>query len=154
MASELDISDKHILSLLQRNAKLTTKEIAAKVNLTTTPVFERIRRLENQGIISKYVALTNKEKLGKAFVSFCNVSLKEHSHDFLKQFEKDVLALDQVMEVYHIAGMYDYLLKVVVSDIGAYQEFIINSLATLDNIGQVQSSFVMKEIKYSTEIKL
>jgi DNA-binding Lrp family transcriptional regulator len=151
---ELDPYDRQILSLLQSNAMLTTKEIAERINLTTTPVFERIRRLEKDGYINGYVALLDKGKLGKSLVAFCDVSLKEHSKDYLKQFEQEVARLEQVMECYHIAGMYDYLLKVVVENMEAYQSFIVNTLAALDNIGRVQSSFVMTEIKHTTALQL
>lgn len=148
----IDPTDMRILNLLQEDAHLTNKEIAAQLGLSTTPVFERIKRLEEDGIISQYVALVNRQKLDYALLAFCNVSLKEHSRNFLKQFENEVRSLKEVIECYHVAGMFDYLLKVVVKDMNAYQDFIVNKLAALDNIGNVQSSFVMTEIKYSTRL--
>lgn len=148
----IDPTDMRILNLLQEDAHLTNKEIAAQLGLSTTPVFERIKRLEEDGIISQYVALVNRQKLDYALLAFCNVSLKEHSRNFLKQFENEVRSLKEVIECYHVAGMFDYLLKVVVKDMDAYQDFIVNKLAALDNIGNVQSSFVMTEIKYSTRL--
>lgn len=148
----LDQMDRRILQMLQEDAKYTNKEIAAHLGMTTTPVFERIKKLEELGYIHKYVALVNKEQLGFALVAFCDVSLKEHTKAYIKKFEAEVLSLQEVIECYHIAGMYDYLLKVVIKDMAAYQDFIINKLAALENIGQVQSSFVMTEVKYSTEL--
>lgn len=148
----IDPTDMRILNLLQENAQLTNKEIAAQLGLSTTPVFERIKRLEEDGIISQYVALVNRQKLDYALLAFCNVSLKEHARDYLKQFENEVRSLREVIECYHVAGMFDYLLKVVIKDMNAYQDFIVNKLAALDNIGNVQSSFVMTEIKYSTRL--
>ncbi len=143
---ELDAIDLRILKLLQQNAKLTNKEIAATIGMTITPVYERIKRMEESGFIRSYVALLDKEKMGFALVAYCNVSLKQHTQAYLENFEKEIRAIPEVTECYHIAGMYDYLLKAVVKDMQAYQQFIVNKLAKLDNIGTVQSSFVMKEI--------
>ncbi|MBK8705174.1 MAG: Lrp/AsnC family transcriptional regulator [Saprospiraceae bacterium] len=148
----LDPTDLRILNLLQEDAHLTNKEIAAQLGLTTTPVFERVKRLEEEGYISKYVALVDRAKLDYALAAFCNVQLKEHARSYLKQFEDEVRSLREVIECYHIAGMFDYLLKVVVKDMNAYQDFIVNKLAALNNIGNVQSSFVMTEVKYSTRL--
>ncbi|NUQ26701.1 MAG: Lrp/AsnC family transcriptional regulator [Saprospiraceae bacterium] len=148
----LDPTDLRILNLLQEDAHLTNKEIAAELGLTTTPVFERVKRLEDEGYIHKYVALVDRSKLDYTLAAFCNVQLKEHARSYLKQFEDEVRSLREVIECYHIAGMFDYLLKVVVKDMNAYQDFIVNKLAVLDNIGNVQSSFVMTEVKYSTRL--
>ncbi len=150
---KLDLIDIQILSFLQKDAKLTNKEIAAQLNLTTTPVYERIKKMEREGVIDKYVALINHQKVGLQLAAFCNVSLKEHSKIFIEKFETEILTFSEVNECYHIAGMFDYLLKVVVADMAAYQNFIINKLATLENIGTVQSSFVMTNIKQSTMIE-
>lgn len=146
----LDATDLRILQLLQEDAKITTKEIAAQLGMTTTPVFERIKRMEREGFIKNYVALLDKTKVGLGLVAFTNVSLKEHFTDFLMRFEEAVRLLPEVMECYHIAGHYDYLLKVVVKDMPAYQHFVAKKLAGFENIGRVQSSFVMTEVKHST----
>ena len=150
----LDATDWRILGMMQSDAKYTNKEIATALGLTITPVYERIRRLEREGIIRKYVALLAPERLGMQLVAYCNVSIKEHSKPFIRQFEKEVISLKEVVECYHIAGGFDYLLKIVVSDMEAYQHFIVETLAALDNIGKVQSSFVMEVIKHSTELPL
>jgi len=120
--------------------------------MTTTPVYERVKRLEEDGYIRRYVALIDREKLGYGLVAFCNVQLKEHAQRYLQQFETEVGVLEEVVECYHIAGQFDYLLKVIIRDIHAYHDFIVNKLATLENIGNVQSSFVMQEIKWGTAI--
>lgn len=148
----LDAIDFRILSLLQENAKSTNKEIAARLGMTTTPIYERIKRLEEDGYIQKYVALVDRHKLDYALAAYCNVSLKEHAHSFLQQFEQQILAIPEVQECYHIAGSFDYLLKVIVKDMIAYQDFIVNKLAALDNIGNVESSFIMTEVKVSTAL--
>jgi Lrp/AsnC family leucine-responsive transcriptional regulator len=150
--TNLDATDKQILNLLQEDAKYTNKEIAEKLNMTTTPIFERIKKLEREGFIQKYVALVDRKKVQLSLLAFCDVSLKEHTTEYLECFQRDVQSLEEVVECYHIAGMFDYLLKVVVPDMDTYQNFVAKKLASLDNIGRVQSSFVMTEIKYSTAL--
>ncbi|MCB9082007.1 MAG: Lrp/AsnC family transcriptional regulator [Lewinellaceae bacterium] len=150
----LDSIDFRILNLLQEDAKFTIKEIAAQLGMTTTPVYERIRRMEEDGYIKGYVALVDREKLDFQIQAFCNVSLKEHAREQLELFEANVQQLPEVAECYHIAGTFDYLLKVVVRDMNAYQEFMVNKLAVLENISNAQSSFVMSEVKYSTCLQL
>ncbi len=148
----LDPIDLRILDFLQRDAKITNKEIAAQLGMTTTPVYERIKKLEESSYIDRYVALVDKSKLGYGLMAFCNVSLKEHSSEYIKIFEKEILSLNEVIECHHIAGSFDYLLKVIAKDMTSYQDFIVNKLAGLENIGNVISSFVMTEVKYSTRI--
>nr|WP_319401142.1 Lrp/AsnC family transcriptional regulator [uncultured Carboxylicivirga sp.] len=150
----LDSTDKKLIMLLQKDAKMTTKQLAHHLSLSTTPVFERIKRLERTGIIEKYVAIINKEKVGKRLVAFCNVSLKEHSHDMIRDFESSIVQLPEVLECHHIAGMFDYTLKVITEDMESYHHFVYNKLASVNNIGNVQSSFVIHEIKSGTELHL
>jgi len=151
---KLDKLDKQILKLLQKDCSLNTKQVADKVGLSITPTYERIKKLEKTGIIESYVALLNKEKVGKSLMIFCNVSLQLHSKPLLKKFEQTVVKFDEVMECYHTAGTFDYLLKIVANDMNNYQDFITNKLAALENISHVQSSFVMTEVKYKTEIRI
>ena len=142
----LDPTDKAILRLLQSNGKYTIKEIAAQLNLTSTPIFERIKRLENDGYIESYKAILNRKKIGLSLLVFCNVSLKSHEASFISQFEKDIHQFDEIIECYHVGGTYDYLIKVTVQDMDAYQYFVAKKLASIENIGQVQSAFVMTEV--------
>lgn len=151
---QLDATDWRILRLLQEDAKYTNKEIAARLGMTTTPVYERIKRLEEDGYVRRYVALLDREHLGLHMLAFCNISLKEHSQSYLKKFESEVLSLEEVVACYHLAGIYDYLLKVIIRDMAAYQDFIVNKLAALDNIGKVQSSFVMTPVKETTALPI
>lgn len=151
---KLDRTDLKILELLQQDAKLTHKQIATQLHLTTTPVYERIKRLERSGYIRKYTALLDRSLLKLQLMAFCNVTLKEHQTAFIHRFERDVRQLTEVVECYHVAGLYDYLLKVVVPDMQTYQRFVADKLAALDNIGKVQSSFVMTEIKEDTALPL
>ncbi|MDR6560598.1 MULTISPECIES: Lrp/AsnC family transcriptional regulator [Arcicella] len=150
----LDNIDLKILQFLQANALMTNKEIAARLNLTTTPIHERIKRLESEGVIEKYTAILNKSKLGKSLVVLVDVTLKEHAASFLEQFEKDVLLLPEVVECYCISGGSDFLLKVLVRDMDEYRHFILHKLATLSNIGNAQSRFVVNEIKSQTPVPI
>lgn len=151
-SAALDVVDQGILQLLQQDATQTTKELAAKLNLTTTPIFERVKRLERDGYIRRYTVLLNRKKIGLPMLVFCEVSLKEHNRDFLLRFEQQIAAVPEVLECHHITGAFDYLLKVVARSMDDYQYFIKEKLAVLENIGQVQSHFVMTEVKDSTEL--
>ncbi len=143
----LDNVDLQILRALQENARLTTKELAAKVNLSTTPVFERLKRLEKSGFICKYVAVLDAEKLGRGFTVFCSVKLKQMNRGVARDFISVIKDIPQVAECYNVSGEYDYLLKIQAPDMKYYNEFIINVLGTIDSIGSILSSFVMAEIK-------
>lgn len=153
-SNNLDAADRTILKLLQENAFLTTKELAAKLDLTSTPVYERVKRLEKDGYIKQYAALLNRRKVGLPLLVFCDVSLKEHNREFLFRFEKAVVQFPEVLECHHVSGEYDYVLKVAVKDIDAYQRFVKEKMASLENIGRVQSHFVMTEVKSTTALPL
>lgn len=143
----LDSVDLQILRALQENARLTTKELAARVNLSTTPVFERMKRLERNGFIKQYVAVLDAEKLGRGFTVFCSVKLKQMNRQVARDFISVIKDIPQVAECYNVSGEYDYLLKIQAPDMRYYNEFIINVLGTIDSIGSILSSFVMNEIK-------
>lgn len=143
----LDNIDLQILRALQENARLTTKELAAQVHLSTTPVFERLKRLERGGYILKYAAVLDAEKLGRGFTVFCSVKLKQMSRSVARNFISVIKDIPQVAECYNISGEYDYLLKIQAPDMRYYNEFIINVLGSIDSIGSILSSFVMDEIK-------
>ncbi|MBE2229661.1 MAG: Lrp/AsnC family transcriptional regulator [Chitinophagaceae bacterium] len=151
---KLDKTDIRLLELLQADALLTTKELADKLGKTVTPVYERKKRLEQEGYILKYTAIVDKDMIGRSLVAFTNVQLKQHAQHILLNFEKAIVKFEEVMECYHMTGVYDYLLKVVVSDMAAYQDFIVNKLARLTDIGTVQSSFMMTEVKHETAYRI
>ena len=134
-AMVFDEIDKKLLELLQNDCKQTNKELSMKLNLSVTAVYERIKKLEREHVIDKYVALVKKEKVDKAFVAFCHVKLVQHSQDYVMKFEKEVTNLTEVLECYHISGDYDYLLKVLVKDMQAFREFIVNKLTIIEHIG-------------------
>lgn len=151
---QLDHIDLRILNMLQNNSNIATKALAAKVNLSTTPVFERIKKLEKNGYIKKYAAILDAEKLERSLMVFCNITLKEHTRVIGNQFVKDILSLDEVTECYNISGDYDFLLKVLVKDMKHYQNFVLNQLGGLQNIGSAHSTFVMGEIKKSFTVPI
>ena len=144
----LDSVDMSILRILQENARLTIKEIAAKVHLSTTPVFERLKRLESGGYIKKYVAVLDAGKLNQGFVVFCSVKLRRLNRDIAADFTKIIKEIPQVTECYNISGSYDYLLKIHAPNMKYYQEFILNVLGTIESVGSIESTFVMDEIKH------
>ncbi len=146
----LDITDKKLLELLQIDTKKTTKELSMKLNLSVTAVYERIKKLEREGIIEKYVALLNKSKINKNFIVFCHIKLQQHTKDFISKFEKEVTQLHEVLEVYHVSGDYDYILKVCLKDMDEYREFLVTKLTTLQHIGSTHSTFMIGEVKNST----
>lgn len=154
MIEQLDKTDLQILRILQENSKLTTKELAAHVSLSSTPVFERLKRLEQQGYIKKYVAVLDAEKLNRGFVVFCSVKLRRMNKDIAIEFTEMIRKVPEVTECYNVSGEMDYLLKIHAPNMKYYQEFLINVLGTIDSLGSVQSSFVMHEVKHDYGIAL
>ena len=145
---KLDKVDLQILRTLQENARLTTKELAAQVSLSSTPVFERLKRLEREGYIKKYIAVLDADKLNQGFVVFCNVKLRRMNKDIAMEFTRIIQNIPEVTECYNISGSYDYLLKIHAPNMKYYQEFIINVLGTIDSLGSLESMFVMDEVKH------
>ena len=150
----LDETDIQILKFLQENSRLTTKELAAKVHLSTTPVYERQKRLEREGYIKKYVAVLDPEKLNLGFVVFCSVKLRVMNKQNANAFERLIADVPQVAECYNISGEFDYLLKVYTPDMATYKEFILNTLGSIEPIGSIQSTFVMNHVKQSYGLSL
>lgn len=153
-ALQLDSIDIKLLQYLQDDSSKTTKELAQLLHLTPTPVHERLKRLERDGIIKKYVALLDHAKLNKTLIVFCNIKLKQHDLAIGKKFVEEISSLEEVTEVYNVAGEYDFMLKVIVSDMPSYQHFIMYKLGSIANIGSTQSVFVLGQIKNSTAIPL
>ena len=150
----LDQTDKKLLSLLQNDTKKTTKELSITLNLSATAVYERIKKLEREGIIHKYVALVNRNKIERGFVVFCHIKLIQHSKDFLTTFETEVVTLTEVLECFHVSGDYDYILKVCVANMEAYREFMVTKLTALQHIGSTHSTFMICEVKNTTAFTL
>ncbi len=151
---KLDSTDIEILQILQKDARLTVKEIAKKVNLSTTPVFERLKRLQREGYIKAYVAVLNAEKLNQGFIVFCNVKMARISTEIAMDFAKVINSTPQVRECYNISGGFDYLLKIHVSSMNAYKELLQNVLGKIENLSSLESLFVMDEVKQEYGIPL
>ena len=150
----LDQTDKKLLQLLQAESKRTNKDLANRLNLSVTAVYERIRKLEKSGVISKYVALVAPEKVEKSFLAFCQIKLVQHTKTNVVDFESEVTKLTEVLECFHVSGEYDYILKVMVKDMQAYREFMLNKLTALKHIGSTQSTFVISPVKSTTALTL
>lgn len=144
---QLDEIDIAILRALQEDARLTTRQLAAKVHRSPTPVFERMRRLESQGYIKRYVALLDADKLGRGFVVFCHVKLRQINREIARDFVERIQPLSEVTECYNVSGSFDFLLKVYARSMRDYQEFVLNKLGAFESLGSVESSFVMLEAK-------
>lgn len=151
---QLDSTDKKLLVLLQENSRRTNKELAGKLELSVTAIYERIRKLERGGVISKYVALVKPENIDRSFTAFCQIKLVQHTKANVTRFESQVAKLSEVLEVFHVSGEYDYILKVMVKDMEAYREFMLNKLTALDHIGSTQSTFVISPVKNTTALSL
>lgn len=154
MEETLDDTDIQLLKLLGADSNVTMKELAAKVHLSPSPVFERVKRLEASGYIKKYIALLDAEKLNFGLIVFCNIKLKQHDKSIGRSFVTDILRLDEVVECYNISGDYDFLLKVYARDMKHYQDFVFNKLGSVKSIGSTHSTFVMSENKNSYNINL
>lgn len=148
----LDKTDLAILRLLQENARATIKEIAEKVHLSTTPVHERIRRMEESGVIEQYTAVVNRAKAGKGLMVICYVSLRQHSKNAGVKFIQAIMQMNEVIECLTISGEFDFLLKVVTENMDSYYDFHVNRLSAIENVGNVQSVFVMGVVKSTTRI--
>ena len=150
----MDLIDKKLLGLLQEDTKKTTKELSMVLNLSVTAVYERIKKLEREGVISKYVAILDRNKVEKAFVVFCHIKLIQHTKDLIHTFESEVIKLDEVLECFHVSGDYDYILKVHVKDMDKFREFMVTKLTGLKHIGSTHSSFMIGEVKNTTAFTL
>lgn len=151
---QFDETDKKLLLFLQQDAKQTTKELSYKLGLSVTAVYERVKKLENNGVISKYVAILNKIKIDRNFIILCHVKLIQHKKEYVMQFEKEVMNLQEVIECFHVSGDYDYILKICVKDMEDYRNFMLTKLTTLQHIASTHSSFTISEVKNTTEITL
>lgn len=151
---KLDKTDIEILKVLQENSRLTTKEVAARVHLTTTPVFERIKRLEENGYIRKYMALLDPIKLNRGFEVYCCIKLEKLTQDIVSHFTMIIKDVPEVTECYNVSGQYDFLLKIYAADMNQYREFVINVLGHIPGLGSLTSMFVMDSVKHALGLPL
>jgi Lrp/AsnC family transcriptional regulator len=150
----LDKTDLAILDLLQTDAHLTIQEIGQRINLSKTPVHERIKRLERMGVIDRYVTLLDKKKTGNQLTAFCQVTLDRQTRDAFTDFDAVISQLPEVLECNRVSGMFDYLIKIVSRDMESYNRFYQEHLSVIPGALQINSFFVMSEIKNTTVLPL
>lgn len=154
MKIQLDEKNKMILDILQRDAKLSVKEIASRIQLSFTPTYERIKNMEEAGIISNYVAILNRNALGLKVVAYCSVTLKEQSKEAQMEFESGIKGIPEIVEAFTLSGQYDYLMKIVVEDIESYNSFLVDVFSAIPHINHFQSNIVLSEIKSETAYRI
>jgi Lrp/AsnC family transcriptional regulator, leucine-responsive regulatory protein len=147
ISTNLDAKDLAILKMLQQNAKATIADIAKAVHLSTTPVHDRIKRLEQTGVIKQYATLLDTAKINRSLMVICYVSLKEHNKNSGTKFIKGILDMPEVVECYSISGEFDFMLKVIAANMETYYNFHVNKLSQIENMGHIQSVFVMGVVK-------
>ncbi len=145
--SRLDDTDIRILKLLQKDSRMTVKELASCVNLSPSPTFERQKRLEREGYIKRYMAVVDAKKVGNGILVLCNIRLKQHTQELIQQFMDAVQNIDEITECYNTSGDYDFIIKVYAHDMKAYQQFMLHTLGRIDCIGSLHSIFVIDETK-------
>ena len=149
-----DETDKKILNILQSNCKITNAQLAIEVGISPSSMIERVKRLENAGVISKYVALVDPEKVGIGTLALVSISLAVHQLDSVDNLTKVLNEMDEVLDCYHIAGEEDFLLKVAVRDIRKYQDFVLNKLSKIPAINRIKTSFVLSTVKHETKFPI
>ena len=152
--ARLDETDVRLLKALQKDAKANTKELCDELHISKTPIYERIKRLENEGVITGYTAIVDSKKVGLPLVVFCNVSLAVHDDEHICRFREDIANIDEVMECYSTGGVFDFLLKIVLKDMDEFNRFVFEKLTKVHGIVKMQSSFVLSEIKHTTSLNI
>lgn len=151
---KLDIIDKKLLTLLQKDSKQTNKSLSLQLGLSVTAVYERIKKLEREEVITQYVAVVDKNKIDKPLLVFCHIKLEKHTKEYIADFEKEINKLHEVTECFHLSGEYDYLLKIYIKDMDSYRDFMVNKVTGLKHIGSTHSVFTIGEVKNTIAIAL
>jgi Lrp/AsnC family transcriptional regulator, leucine-responsive regulatory protein len=150
----LDQTDLRILYILQHNARIPNKDIATMIGKSTSRVFERVKRLKQEGFIKQFVAVLDPKLIDKSLIVYALIRLKEHSNKMLLTFEKEINDIDEVMEAYHMSGDCDFMLKIAVADMEGYNEFLVKRLSAFNEIRNIKSLFVMRELKMESAYQL
>ncbi|MNL40278.1 Leucine-responsive regulatory protein [compost metagenome] len=145
-----DKTDLGILKLLQQDGKMPYKQLAEKLGKSINPITERIRKLKDEGYLGPTVCLLNLEKIGAAFIAFPHINLTNHLEETMTMFKEKMIEYPEVMECYHLTGHYDFMLKVVLPDMAAYDKFLKNKISPLPYVGNVQSFLALSEVKHTT----
>ncbi|MEP0862164.1 MAG: Lrp/AsnC family transcriptional regulator [Ignavibacterium sp.] len=151
---KIDSIDKQILTILQQDAQITNVELAKKVGISPPSMLERVKRLERNGIIKRYVAIVDPAKISKGVFAMVSVSLSAHQLSSVDQFTRNIKKLDEVLECYYVAGEEDFILKVAVSSIEEYEKFILSKLTKINGVNKINTKFVLSTVKYNTKIKI
>lgn len=151
---KFDSTDIQILELLQQDGRMTIKELSNRLNLSTTPIFERLKKLERNGVIDHYMAVLNPKLLGKKLTAFAHLSIKDHSKELVEEFVEKVVSFPEVQEFHYVTGASDFMIKVLVTDIEQYNLFILEKLSAVPNIGKVESMFSLQARKKTAVIAL
>ncbi len=151
---ELDRYDLHILRILQNDSSISMQDLGAQIGLSHTPCWRRIKKLEEHGVIIKQVALLNSKSLDLDVNVFVHVTLRQHHENALNRFEEAVGELTEVVECYSVSGETDFLLRVVVKDVEAYEKLLKGTLLQLPEVGNLSSTFALRQVKYTTEIPI
>jgi len=149
---KIDQVDAQLLELLQKDGRITIKELAQQLGMSTTPIFERVKKLEKAGIIDHYAAVLNADKLGKKLYAFAHISLKDHSKELVKQFTEQIIKIPQVLECHYVTGDSDFILKILLSDMEKYREFMMDQLFDMSNIAKVESFLSLSVLKHGNFI--
>jgi Lrp/AsnC family transcriptional regulator, leucine-responsive regulatory protein len=150
----LDQTDLRILYILQHNARIPNKDIATMIGKSTSRVFERVKRLKQEGFIKQFVAVLDPKLIDKSLIVYALIRLKEHSNKMLLTFEKEINGINEVMEAYHMSGDCDFMLKIAVADMEGYNEFLVKRLSAFNEIRNIKSLFVMRELKMESAYQL
>jgi DNA-binding Lrp family transcriptional regulator len=151
---QFDEIDQKLLNLLQENSRITIRKLSEKLFLSTTPIYERIKKLEKAGLIKQYITLLDPKKIDKNLIVYISINLASHTKKAVESFEREIDKLDEVTECYYVSGNYDFLLKVYCRDMDDYHDFITDKLSVIDNISQFYSSFVLTNSKLTYKFKL
>ena len=151
---ELDRYDLHILKILQNDSSISMQDLGAQIGLSHTPCWRRVKKLEEHGVIIKQVALLNSKNLDLDVNVFVHVTLRQHHENALNRFEEAVSQLTEVVECYTVSGETDFLLRVVVKDVAAYEKLLKGTLLQLPEVGNLSSTFALRQVKYTTEIPI
>lgn len=152
MKTKLDVIDLQILEMLQEDGRMTIRDMAEKLNLSTTPIFNRIKRLESEGVIERYIAQINPKKVGKSLFAFVHISIKEHSKEAVDHITSQVTSFPEVQECHYVTGGADFVLKVLVKNMEEYNAFITEKLFTVPNLGKIDTLLSLSMPKHTSKI--
>ncbi|MGE5680150.1 MAG: Lrp/AsnC family transcriptional regulator [Bacillota bacterium] len=151
---KLDDTDKKVLDKLQTNANITNAQLASELGISPAAMLERVKRLENSGVIKRYVALVDPEKVGKRTMAFIAVSLAVHHMNSIGSFKEEIAKLADVLECYHVAGEEDFILKVAIRDIQEYERFMFDKLTRINGINKIKTTFIVSTVKFDTKFNI